>query len=64
MKATTVIEIVRIYLEDNGFDGLYCNFIGCDGCSYTNIQSCMKTECMPGYRQPCGCYGPDEPKEK
>ncbi len=48
----TVLDIVRQYLESNGFDGLYSPS-EC-GCKRDDLAPCgeMGTECMPGYLQP------------
>ena len=52
---TTVIEIVRLHLEANGFDGLYspeeC------GCKKDDLAPCGSdfAMCEPGYLQECDC---------
>ena len=52
----TVIEIIEKYLEDNNYDGLYCQDCGC---SKEELFPCMINEgifdCKPGYKKPCNC---------
>ena len=50
----TVKEIVRSYLTENGYDGLYCEDCGCeikDLCPFDepclNCQAGYKTKCIP-----------------
>lgn len=52
MKNKTVEEIVREYLEENGFDGLW-NECDC-ACSLKDLFccTCVGTECRAGYFQP------------
>lgn len=47
-----VKEIVKKYLEENGFDGLYCEDCGCDK---NDLISCDEYcgFCSPGYRHKC-----------
>ena len=57
----TVHDIIKKYLEDNGFDGLF-NSNGKCACSTANLFPCDGPcdECEPGYRvegctDDCGC---------
>lgn len=52
---TTVIEIVRMHLEANGFDGLYSP-AEC-GCKKDDLAPCGSdfAMCEPGYLQECDC---------
>jgi hypothetical protein len=60
----TVIEIVRQYLKQHGFHGLYDPDIEC-GCQLDDFMPCSsatKETCMPGHKikcnEPyCGCNG-------
>lgn len=49
----TVNEIIVRYLEDNGYDGLYCPFDPC-GCYKDDLCPCGNLinlwECEPGYK--------------
>jgi len=53
-----VREIVKKYLEQNGFDGLVCQDGEC-GCILSDVSPCgdMLDSCEPGYVVPCP--GPD-----
>ncbi|MCL2793604.1 MAG: hypothetical protein FWD87_11010 [Spirochaetaceae bacterium] len=47
----TVVEIVKEYLKENGYDGLcspYC------GCGVNNLDACDSdfSECVPAYKVP------------
>lgn len=57
-----VKEIVRKYLEDNGFSGLYNSddFDCC--CGIDDLMDCdePRPDCHPGYRQKCDCGGGHE----
>ena len=46
----TVLEIVKKYLEDNGYDGL-CNTDFECGCSINNLEPCgaMRSDCQAAY---------------
>ncbi len=47
----TVKEIVKKYLEDNGYDGLCGEECGCD---LPDIFACeYAVDCEPGYKVPC-----------
>ena len=67
---TTVIEIVQLYLEANGFDGLYSP-AEC-GCLKDDLAPCGSdfAMCEPGYLQECDCgdhdwhIGQDKPAAK
>lgn len=50
-----VEKIVKKYLEDNNYDGLYYGEI-C-GCELDNLFPCGKSgySCEPGYKHPCDC---------
>lgn len=57
----TVLDIVKKYLRDNGFDGLAGDDCGCaleDGIA--PCESCGIENCVPGRKVPCP--GPDECK--
>jgi hypothetical protein len=48
-----VLQIIKIWLKDNGYDGL-CS-TDC-GCSLDNLAPCDReeiAECEPGYKNPC-----------
>jgi hypothetical protein len=48
-------EIIKEYLEKNGFDGLYIDDCGCDK---SNLMPCESDGCMhceAGYKHPCLC---------
>lgn len=49
-----VLSIVKFYLAEKGFDGLY-NMDGDCACDVTDLSpmSCMTEECKPGYREKC-----------
>ena len=52
----TVKEIVKDYLEKNGYDGLWCE--GCCGCGLYNLMPCENDDalsCEPAYNH--GCNG-------
>lgn len=54
----TVLEIVKKYLEDRGFDGLYHKFGCC--CLLEDLMICDGEswdirQCQPGYQQLCNC---------
>ena len=46
----TVAHILREWLEQNGFNGLYCEDTGC-GCAFDDFIPCgaPHTICQPGY---------------
>ncbi len=50
----TVAEIIRKYLEDNGFGGLFCADVPC-GCGTDDLIPCGEpgTECEAGYKKTC-----------
>ena len=50
MKNPSVYEIVKTYLQENGFDGLYNSELEC-GCPISNLNPCgdMKNDCTAGY---------------
>ena len=56
----TVKEIVKKYLEENGFDGLYCDDCGCktDDLIPCDNEGCL--DCQPGYKNP---YTPDDEED-
>lgn len=49
----TIIEIVKQYLEANGFDGLVQPDAEC-GCDLSDLQPCSENfaECRPAYKHP------------
>ena len=67
---TTVRDIIKKYLDYNGYDGLY--FPGECACKKEDICPCSENplECKPGYLCPCDCgehdwhIGPDKPEKK
>ena len=48
----TVTEIVKKYLKENGYDGLYSEDCGCE---VDDLAPCCEygMECESGYRLPC-----------
>ena len=51
-----VSEIVKEYLIQNGYDGLYSTAGGCV-CLIEDLAPCSKScsDCEPGYKDPCLC---------
>lgn len=53
---TDVAEIIKRWLEVNGFDGLYCEGGVC-GCELSDLvpggQECMVFDCEPAHKGPC-----------
>ena len=51
----SVLEIVKKYLEAEGFDGLYHQF-GC-ACEKNDLAPCgnFGPDCEPGYKTACRC---------
>ena len=50
---STLNEIVRKYLQENGFDGLYREECGCEN---EDLFPCVgKYDCKPGFKIPCEC---------
>ncbi len=49
---STVIEIIREYLKQNGYDGLAGDDCGCE---VDDLQPCCSDcgSCEPGYKVPC-----------
>ena len=49
-----VHEILKTWLKDNGYDGLF-NSVGQCGCKIDDLAPCCEscTECEPGYEVPC-----------
>ncbi len=50
-----VRDIIKKWLKDNGYDGLYSSDYSC-GCSLENFISCDESwvlNCQPGYKVPC-----------
>lgn len=47
----TVIEMVKRYLIDNGFDGLYNEDLEC-GCEINDLEPCdaLQSNCKAGYK--------------
>ncbi len=55
----TVNEIVRSWLVDNGYDGLFCSDMPC-ACEADDLAPCGEmhgTWCEPGYKHPCDGRG-------
>ena len=50
----TIKEIIKDYLEKNGYDGLFNGNIPC-GCLKDDLNPCGEPfdECLPGYRGAC-----------
>ena len=63
----TCREIIKKYLEDNGYDGL-CNISTECGCSVSDLIPCGEYhgDCVPGYKQPDSWdyIGPEKPVEE
>ena len=53
-----VLEIIKEYLIQNGYDGLY-NTAGECACLVEDLAPCSESclDCEPGYRGPCLCGG-------
>jgi len=51
-----VKEIVKAYLREHGYDGLYTDSYGC-GCEDDDLIPCgdYTGDCQPGYKVPCDC---------
>jgi hypothetical protein len=51
----TVRDIIKKYLEDNGYDGLF--YPGDCACLKDDLQPCdgSMMDCEPGYKRPCTC---------
>ena len=60
-KAINVLEIVKEYLIQNEYDGLYNTAGGCV-CLIENLAPCSKScsDCEPGYKDPYLCGGGHE----
>jgi len=66
-KPLTVVEMVLKYLEENGYDGIYCSDVPC-GCEKSNLNVCESSmaTCRAGYKvnykaeDKCGCDGEGE----
>lgn len=61
-KEVTVADIVKAYLEKNGFDGLFCPIVSC-GCSLQDLFHCVAEgveQCKPGY---FGVVAPEDKDE-
>ena len=57
MANPTVKEMVKKYLEDNGYCGLYDDEKEC-GCDLNNLMPCHEpvlNDCKAGYKAPCDC---------
>jgi hypothetical protein len=54
MSENTVEHIVRRYLADNGYDGLYNANAGC-GCLVGDLAPCdeISVACVAGYKRDC-----------
>jgi hypothetical protein len=54
MNETTVLTIVKDYLEANGYDGLR-NSDGECGCELSDLSplDCLEKSCSPGYKVTC-----------
>jgi len=50
-----VVEIVRKYLVDNGYDGLFSE--GVCACTHEDLAPCGQIEgnCTAGFKTPCNC---------
>ena len=53
-----VLEIIKEYLVQNGYDGLY-NTAGECACLIEDLAPCSEScsDCEPGYKGPCLCGG-------
>ncbi len=71
-EQTTVTDIVKRYLEENGYDGLFAS--GICACENSDLFPCgseQSIDCQPGYKIPCACgdncpwdIGPIKPKQE
>lgn len=70
-EQVNVASIVRAWLKEHGYDGLYSPSEEC-GCGVDDLFPCgycQEGECMPAYRYPDPegeldlVYGPEKPKE-
>ena len=55
MKTINAIEMIKRYLKDNGYSGLYCEDQEC-GCSIEDIpqtEYCNLENCYPAYERKC-----------
>ena len=50
-----VADIVKRFLEENGFDGLYTDECGCKKDNLFPCDSDGAKYCVPGYQGPCHC---------
>ena len=48
-----VADIVKRFLEENGFDGLYTDECGCFKDDLFPCSSECALDCVPGYKVPC-----------
>jgi len=54
-KPSTLLGIVKLYLKENGYDGLCTDDCGCDGslpCCGLALENEVSS-CAPAYRQEC-----------
>jgi len=61
----TVGDIIKKYLDDNGFDGLVCSDGEC-GCLKDELAPCENVNldsCEPGYKVNCSADCPPDVKE-
>ncbi len=55
-----VADIVKRFLDENGFDGLYTDECGCFKDDLFPCGSKCIPDCLPGYKIPGDCYINDE----
>jgi len=65
MNKMNVREIIKNFLEENGYDGLYCYYCAC---KIDDLMPCEEEgipDCKPGYVQKCPCekYAGEEYKD-
>ena len=61
MKEFSVLEILAAWLEENGYNGLFCPLEPC-GCLVGNLLPCGDAwdGCLAGYLQPDGSIGKEK----
>lgn len=57
-QKVTVVDIVREYLQQHGYDGLWNEYGECS-CTPDDLVPCGESlsDCQPGYKVKCDCGG-------